>query len=39
LDSQKEGINTADIAYDETSKMLYVPNFSKNSVTAYKVAN
>ncbi len=38
LDSQNEGINTADIAYDETTKTLFVPNFSKDSVTAYKVS-
>ncbi|RYY74158.1 MAG: GTP-binding protein [Gammaproteobacteria bacterium] len=38
LDSQKEGINTADIAYDTESQTLFVPNFSKNSVTAYKVS-
>jgi hypothetical protein len=38
LDSQKEGINTADIAYDIDSQTLFVPNFSKNSVTAYKLS-
>jgi len=38
LDSQKEGINTADIAYDTVSQTLFVPNFSKDSVTAYKVS-
>lgn len=38
LDSQKEGINTADIGFDSTTQTLYVPNFSKNSLTAYKVS-
>lgn len=37
LDSQKEGINTADIGFDSETQMVYVPNFLKNSVTAYKV--
>lgn len=37
LDSQKEGINTADIGFDSVTQTLYVPNFLKNSVTAYKV--
>jgi sugar lactone lactonase YvrE len=37
LDSQKEGINTADIGFDSVTQTLYVPNFAKNSVTAYKV--
>ena len=37
LDSQKEGINTADIGFDNVTQTLYVPNFLKNSVTAYKV--
>ena len=37
LDSQKEGINTADIGFDDLTQTLYVPNFLKNSVTAYKV--
>ncbi len=38
LDSQKEGVNTADIGFDSVTQTLYVPNFLKNSVTAYKVA-
>ena len=38
LDSQKEEINTADIAYDSVSQTLFVPNFFKNSVAAYKVS-
>jgi len=37
LDSQKEGINTADIGFDSASQTVFVPNFAKNSVTAYKV--
>lgn len=39
LDSQKEGINTADIGFDSQTQTVYVPNFTKNSVTAYKVVN
>ncbi|AZI27430.1 ATP-binding protein [Pedobacter sp. G11] len=30
-------MNTADICYDQRSKMLYVPTFNANSVIAYKV--
>jgi len=37
LDSQKEGINTADISFDTTTQTVFVPNFAKNSVTAYKL--
>jgi len=37
IDSQKEGINTADIGFDSVTQTLFVPNFAKNSVTAYKV--
>lgn len=37
LNSQKEGINTADIGFDSETQMVFVPNFLKNSVTAYKV--
>lgn len=37
LDSQAAKINTADISYDPETQTLFVPNFSKNSVTAYKV--
>lgn len=37
LDSQKEGINIADIGFDSATQTVFVPNFSKNSVTAYKV--
>lgn len=34
-DSQAAKINTADIGYDATTNSLYVPNFAKNTVTAY----
>ncbi len=37
LDSREEKINTADIGYDDATKMLYVPGFYKNTVTAYKL--
>jgi sugar lactone lactonase YvrE len=37
LDSQKEGINIADIGFDSETQTVFVPNFSKNSVTAYKL--
>ncbi len=37
LDSTEQKINTADIALDPKSRILYVPNFLNNSVTAYKV--
>jgi DNA-binding beta-propeller fold protein YncE len=37
LDSQKEGINTADIGFDSVTQTVFVPNFTKNSVTAYKL--
>jgi len=37
LDSQKEGINIADIGFDSETQTVFVPNFSKNTVTAYKV--
>jgi DNA-binding beta-propeller fold protein YncE len=37
LDSQQSKINTADIGFDPATKTVYVPNFSKNSVTAYKL--
>lgn len=39
LDTHKEGINSADISYDSTTQTLFVPNFSKDSVTAYKLVN
>lgn len=37
LDSIEEKINTADIAIDQKSRLLYVPNFNNNSVTAYRI--
>jgi len=37
IDTQKEKINTADIGYDAMSQTMFVPNFSKNTVSAYKV--
>lgn len=37
LDSQAEGINTADLGYDPFNKQVFVPNFLKNSVTAYQL--
>jgi outer membrane protein assembly factor BamB len=37
IDSQQSKINTADIGFDPTTQTVYVPNFSKNSVTAYKL--
>lgn len=39
LDSVAQGINTADIMYSEKAKLLFVPNFLNNSVTAYRVKN
>jgi hypothetical protein len=39
LDSVAEGINTADIMYSEKAKLLFVPNFFHNSVSAYRVNN
>lgn len=35
IDSQANKINTADIGFDPATKTLFVPNFFKNSVTAY----
>jgi hypothetical protein len=37
IDSQKEGINTADIGFDSQTQTVFVPNFAKNTVTAYKL--
>lgn len=37
LDSQASKINTADIGFDPVSKTVFVPNFFKNSVTAYQL--
>ncbi|WP_331353270.1 GTP-binding protein [Cellvibrio sp. UBA7671] len=37
IDSQAEKINTADIGFDPNTKRVFVPNFFKNSVTAYQL--
>lgn len=37
LDSVAEGVNTADIMYSESAKLLLVPNFFANKVSAYRV--
>ncbi len=37
LDTQQTKINAADIGYDKETKTVYVPNFAKNSVTAYRL--
>lgn len=37
VDSQADKINTADIGFDPATKTLFVPNFLKNSVTAYRL--
>lgn len=37
LNTQKEGIQTADIDYDPNTKTLYVPRFFSNYVSAYSV--
>jgi hypothetical protein len=37
LDSRVQQINTADLGYDPTNRMVFVPNFFKNSVTAYQL--
>ncbi|PUA30107.1 MAG: GTP-binding protein [Cellvibrio sp. 79] len=37
VDSQADKINTADIGFDPANKTLFVPNFLKNSVTAYQL--
>lgn len=37
LDSQAEKMNTADIGFDAATNQIFVPNFFKNSVTAYKL--
>jgi len=39
LDSQQAKINTADIGFDSVTQTVFVPNFFKNSVTAYKVVD
>ncbi|MFI5153024.1 MAG: ATP/GTP-binding protein [Chitinophagales bacterium] len=37
LDTRPQKINSADIGYDSKSRMVYVPNFLQNSVTAYEL--
>jgi hypothetical protein len=37
IDSREEKINTADIGYNVSKKILYVPTFLKNSVVAYQL--
>lgn len=37
IDSQAQKINTADIGFDPNTQRVFVPNFFKNSVTAYQL--
>ncbi|MGV8837272.1 GTP-binding protein [Cellvibrio sp.] len=37
IDSQAQKINTADIGFDPNTQRVFVPNFLKNSVTAYQL--
>jgi hypothetical protein len=37
IDSQAEKINTADIGFDPNTRQVFIPNFFKNSVTAYQL--
>ena len=37
LDTRPQKINSADIGYDSKSRMVYVPNFLQNSITAYEL--
>ncbi len=37
LDTRADKINAADIGYDPAKRIVYVPTFFKNSVTAYEV--
>lgn len=37
LDTRDAKVNTADIGYDEETKIVYVPNFHKNTLTAYQL--
>jgi hypothetical protein len=37
LDTQQAKINAADIGFNQETKTVYVPNFAKNSVTAYRL--
>ncbi len=37
LDSREAGINTADIGFNHEESIVYIPNFFKDSVTAYRL--
>ncbi|WP_193907641.1 SMP-30/gluconolactonase/LRE family protein [Cellvibrio polysaccharolyticus] len=37
IDSREEKINTADLGYDPDTGIVYIPNFFKDSVTAYRL--
>jgi hypothetical protein len=37
LDTRSQKINSADIGYDKTNRIVYVPTFFKNSVVAYEL--
>ncbi|MBS1920668.1 MAG: ATP/GTP-binding protein [Bacteroidetes bacterium] len=37
LDTQAQKINSADIGYDPVKKIVYVPNFLQNRITAYQL--
>lgn len=37
LDTQAEKINSADIGFDPAKKIVYVPNFLQNRITAYQL--
>ena len=37
LDSHEPRVNTADIAFDQKSKILYVPSFYNKTITAYQL--
>lgn len=39
LDTKSDGINSADIGFDQKNKVLYVPTFWKNNVVAYQFKN
>jgi hypothetical protein len=37
IDSRAEKINTADIGFDPNTRQVFIPNFFKNTVTAYQL--
>ncbi len=37
LDTRDQKINSADIGYDPVNRIVYVPNFLNNTVTAYSL--